>query len=452
MKRIGLLIIAGALGLLLVEPSYAVNFVCGQDSNGNGTATDPGETAQCVSAAEGLLCPVGAVNCTATYTPASCPAWGALNGGTDQCQGQNSGSGSGQICTDDVLYARIYQESPTRYHLQLLDTGPGGDAHRNCGGVGSGGGIGDWHTLQIIDLPTPPSSLIFTVNASGSGCSPTGVSSVSQVNQAVAVLICSARGRQVPSYTYSYAFDMSASPACSSGTYDLFQNQCYQGDRTCPLGSQYSCMNNAGTYQCSPNACVDLDAAPPQTITPNLTSYRNNGQTDPNTGLCMGPVFIFNGKGSECRPPGAGTSFFNCCSNGSGDFLVFKKYCADAEWSTNAAREAESCRYVGDYCKTSWPLVGCVQKSQVYCCFNSKLGRMIQEQGRGQLKKFAPDGQWGTTDSPNCVGFGPEEMQMLDFSRMDLSEYFADISSKSQSQINQGMENKVDEFYRNLQP
>lgn len=359
MKMIRFLVMAVAFGLLLVEPSYAVNFVCGEDTNGNGAVSDPGETASCASTPEGPLCPLGATPCSASRTAATCPPDGSLNTASDRC------------------------EAPRIFHL-----------HRRF--------LIHWHC-----------PLNYTYDGAGGVCV--------------------------------------ATPSCATGMYDPAGDQCLQG-YSCPLGSQYSCMNNAGTYQCSSNACVDLDAAPPQTMTPNLTSYQNNGQADPATGLCQGPVFIFNGKASECRPAGAGTSFFNCCSNGSGDFLVFKKYCADAEWSTNASKDAQSCHYIGDYCKTSWPFIGCVQKAQVYCCFNSKLGRMIQEQGRGQLKKFAPDGQWGTTGSPNCVGFAPEEMQMLDFSQMDLSEYFANISSKSQSQINQGMENKVNEFYQNLRP
>ncbi|MFH1019100.1 MAG: conjugal transfer protein TraN [Pseudomonadota bacterium] len=52
----------------------------------------------------------------------------------------------------------------------------------------------------------------------------------------------------------------------------------------------------------------------------------------------------------------------------------------------------------------------------VYCLFNSRMGRIIQEQGRGQLQQFKPDGNWGSTGAPNCEGFRPEEFQMLDFS------------------------------------
>jgi conjugal transfer mating pair stabilization protein TraN len=85
------------------------------------------------------------------------------------------------------------------------------------------------------------------------------------------------------------------------------------------------------------------------------------------------------------------------------------------------------CHYVGTTCERKWPLVGCVQKAKRFCCFNSKLARIIQEQGRPQLASFGPTGGWGTPKEPNCRGFTPEEFQMLDFARIDLAAYYGDI-------------------------
>ena len=68
--------------------------------------------------------------------------------------------------------------------------------------------------------------------------------------------------------------------------------------------------------------------------------------------------------------------------------------------------------FVGCYCKRDFPHIGCVQESDVYCIFNSKMGRIIQEQGRLQLQRFTPGGKWGSANSPNCWGFSPEEFQM----------------------------------------
>jgi conjugal transfer mating pair stabilization protein TraN len=113
------------------------------------------------------------------------------------------------------------------------------------------------------------------------------------------------------------------------------------------------------------------------------------------------------------------------------------------------------CHYINSYCKKKWPLVGCVQEAEVFCCFNSKLARIIQEQGRPQLKSFNPN-PWGvaTDDGPgnaDCRGFTSTEFQMLDFSKMDLSEYLGDITTQVQSAIQQNVSGKINSYYNSIQ-
>src|SRR3546814_19770346 len=79
------------------------------------------------------------------------------------------------------------------------------------------------------------------------------------------------------------------------------------------------------------------------------------------------------------------------------------------------------------------------------CCFNTKLGRIIQEQGRPQLKAFNGN-LWGTAKKPMCRGFTPEEFQALDFSKIDLSEYYADIEARAQSDIQLDMGERVNAY------
>jgi conjugal transfer mating pair stabilization protein TraN len=209
-------------------------------------------------------------------------------------------------------------------------------------------------------------------------------------------------------------------------------------------------MDNNGVRQCSPDTCVDISTGS-TTTTPDTSSYTNNGTIDPNTGSCLGQLFFFNGKGSECRPPGVNTTFFDCCNTGDGGLLGFLKYCRQTEADTVTALNAKRCHALGDYCVTSWKILGCVQRARVYCCFNSMLGRIIQEQGRPQLQKFAPDGGWGSPIAPNCVGFKPEEFQMLDFSKIDLSEYTNSINETVSTQIQQKMNDSVNRFFNSTQ-
>jgi conjugal transfer mating pair stabilization protein TraN len=105
-------------------------------------------------------------------------------------------------------------------------------------------------------------------------------------------------------------------------------------------------------------------------------------------------------------------------------------------------RGSGMCHEIGSYCSSS--ILGvCVQKARGHCCFNTKLGRILQEQGRPQLKAFAAIG-WGTAKQPYCRGFSPQEFQALNFSKMDLSEYYTEIEARAQSDIQIDMKDKID--------
>jgi conjugal transfer mating pair stabilization protein TraN len=118
--------------------------------------------------------------------------------------------------------------------------------------------------------------------------------------------------------------------------------------------------------------------------------------------------------------------------------------CDQQDMEVGMLRASGMCHEVGTYCSTS--ILGiCVQKSKGHCCFNTKLGRIIQEQGRPQLKSFNGIG-WGTPKQPYCRGFTPEEFQALDFSKMDLSEYYSEIEARAQADIQIDMKEKIDGF------
>ena len=92
-------------------------------------------------------------------------------------------------------------------------------------------------------------------------------------------------------------------------------------------------------------------------------------------------------------------------------------------------RDARLCVEFGDYCSRCITVFGrcvaCLERTKSFCCFNSHLARIINEQGRRQIGKT-----WGsnTAQNPDCSGFSVAQLQSLDFSRMDLSEFYAEIS------------------------
>ena len=122
--------------------------------------------------------------------------------------------------------------------------------------------------------------------------------------------------------------------------------------------------------------------------------------------------------------------------------------CDQESLEAAALKASNYCIELGSYCKKDWPIGGCVQRANVQCCFNSKLARIIHEQGRAQLNTF-PDG-FGTAEEPDCRGFLPEEFQALDFSKIDLSEYYDDIRMASDEVLQQRLEEGVQRFNETL--
>lgn len=358
-----------------------------------------------------------------------------------------------------------------------------------------------------------------------------------------------------------------AVPICTGdGIYNPVKDSCFDGLNTCPLGTQYACLNYNGVNRCSPNACADAGGG--ATIDTMDESMLKDDARDPN-GNCLGQLYIFNGKASRCRPPGLTVGLINnCCqsdevmtedtgstisnvasgiqtayelgqvayygnalatgaaqmsavttsasgavtsmtvvSTATGStatisgaaaegayaamasgttgasavtagveayaaalfnpatiiiavviMVVMKvlmgKGCDQGDIQTGMQEKAKQCHYVGDYCYKKY-FFGCVQKAKGYCCFNSKMARIIQEQGRPQLTTFQPNGDWGAGNSPNCRGFTPDEFQALDFSRIDLSEYFADIQKDLTSKIQnsqQKITDNINKKYQAVQP
>jgi conjugal transfer mating pair stabilization protein TraN len=98
--------------------------------------------------------------------------------------------------------------------------------------------------------------------------------------------------------------------------------------------------------------------------------------------------------------------------------------CEQAEQILAMKRDNRLCHGVGSYCSSRLPIIRlCVEITESYCCFNSRLARILNEQGRGQLGRG-----WGGPQSPDCTGFTVGQLQALDFSRMNLAEFYAEIA------------------------
>ncbi len=100
--------------------------------------------------------------------------------------------------------------------------------------------------------------------------------------------------------------------------------------------------------------------------------------------------------------------------------------CSDSNKTTAMKKDAKLCHEVGEYCSKHDIFGGCMTMTHTYCCYPSRLARIINEQGQPQLAHG-----WGSPQSPVCNGFTTTELGELDFSAMDLSEFYAEIVPQS---------------------
>ena len=80
------------------------------------------------------------------------------------------------------------------------------------------------------------------------------------------------------------------------------------------------------------------------------------------------------------------------------------------------------CRFAGSHCSKRLPSGVCIEITENYCCFNSRLARIMNTAGAAQLGRPASD----------CSGFTPAEFTSIDFSKIDLSEFEAEIMANVQ--------------------
>lgn len=100
--------------------------------------------------------------------------------------------------------------------------------------------------------------------------------------------------------------------------------------------------------------------------------------------------------------------------------------CDETDYKTATKNKGKLCYDTGTWCESKdCGLLGCTCKKYRTgkCCFNSKLARIINQQGRVQLGLNMRD----------CDGFTVAQIQQLDWSRIDLSEFIADTLAQAQA-------------------
>lgn len=119
--------------------------------------------------------------------------------------------------------------------------------------------------------------------------------------------------------------------------------------------------------------------------------------------------------------------------------------CNEEEKFLGHAKENGLAHYVGRY-EDGCTLGICTKKIKSYCTFPSKLARIVQEQGREKQLGH----HFGSAEHPDCSGITIEELQKIDFSRIDFTAFYDDIARKQsiedKEKLNLRIQNEMKRF------
>lgn len=131
---------------------------------------------------------------------------------------------------------------------------------------------------------------------------------------------------------------------------------------------------------------------------------------------------LFEGATSGCSKKALGYS--NCCRIGKvgwGKNIGAK--CTKDERTLMEQRSKNLCVYVGSV-KKKKAGVHILTKHR-YCCFGNILDKVIQVEGRKQLRR-----SFGTGSNPDCRGLSLEDIQAIDWNKIDFTEFIEDLKVK----------------------
>lgn len=150
-------------------------------------------------------------------------------------------------------------------------------------------------------------------------------------------------------------------------------------------------------------------------------------------------VRAFTGEAKSCKKMAVG--FNNCCKDSGWGQDVGLSGCSSDEKALGKAKEKKLTVYVGEYC-SSKVLGVCLEKKRGYCQFDSKLARIVQEQGRRDQLGVG----FGSGKSPDCRGVTVDELQQLDFGVINFSDFYSDLEAGSDIPEDQALLKKAQDI------
>jgi conjugal transfer mating pair stabilization protein TraN len=216
----------------------------------------------------------------------------------------------------------------------------------------------------------------------------------------------------------------------------------YLGDKCIAQEKGFKCPINTcgddsnivcgGTHiQCQDGSCVESVNKEPADFNTAATKFAVLGQalTGAPSNYTEDTKFMFAGKAMECRKDGYG--FSDCCKDKGWGQDMGLAHCSDAEKELGEMKEKLFTVYLGE--KSHKNDIGIKKTDKVYCVFNSKLAKIIQEQGRSWQLEIS----LGSAKNPSCSAISPKDLANINFDKIDLASAFDEVNTK-QKAINQG--------------
>lgn len=140
-------------------------------------------------------------------------------------------------------------------------------------------------------------------------------------------------------------------------------------------------------------------------------------------GFSVAGDFVFSGSSARCRRSFDSKNLFDCCysKNSQGRGLCIHLdlgNCSKEEKTLFENVKEGKCHYIGR-------VKNAFMTRHVYCCYPTKLARIVQEEAHQQLGL-----SWGTSEEPKCRGLTIEQLQSLDFEAMDFTDFIQEFQSK----------------------
>lgn len=131
-------------------------------------------------------------------------------------------------------------------------------------------------------------------------------------------------------------------------------------------------------------------------------------------------ISVFKGSSEHCDKVITGA--LKCCDlegwiNGRLGFG-----CNANERNLAKKRKKKKCVEVGPYCAKKIKPFGCVKKRIVYCCYDSIVGRIINQETKRQLGLNNGDPR-----NPNCGGITLEDLNKVDLSQANFKDFYDEV-------------------------